>query len=80
MYSTLPRSLKETKLVTNIKVEEDEDVLMARKNLVETKSPAELSAITSLSDIPIPSSIGKLMRPGPKPVASSSDVNSERRR
>jgi len=27
MYSTLPRSLRETKLVTNVKVEEDEEVL-----------------------------------------------------
>merc|ERR1711981_1057270 len=49
MYSTLPRSLRETKLVTNVKVEEDEEVLLARKAMVESKTPAELSAIKSLS-------------------------------
>ena len=59
MYSTLPRSLRETKLVTNVKVEEDEDVLLARKAMVESKTPAELSAIKSLSDLPIPSRVSK---------------------
>ena len=61
MYSTLPRSLRETKLVTNVKVEEDEEVLLARKAVVESKTPAELSAIKSLSDIPIPSRVSKIV-------------------
>merc|ERR1712223_834125 len=61
MYSTLPRSLRETKLVTNVKVEEDEDTLLARKAMVESKSPAELSAIKSLSDLPIPSRVSKIV-------------------
>ena len=61
MYSTLPRSLRETKLVTNVKVEEDEEVLLARKAMVESKTPAELSAIKSLSDLPIPSRVSKIV-------------------
>ena len=61
MYSTLPRSLRETKLVTNVKVEEDEEVLLARKATVESKTPAELSAIKSLSDLPIPSRVSKMV-------------------
>merc|ERR1712228_706944 len=35
--------------------------LPTRQQLVETKSPIELSAITSLSDIPVPSKITKIM-------------------
>merc|ERR1719334_1847896 len=65
MYSTLPRSLRETKLVTNVKVEEDEEKLQARQALVESKSPVELSAITSLSDLPIPSKITRMMNRAP---------------
>ena len=61
MYSTLPRSLRETKLVTNVKVEEDEDTLLARRAMVESKSPAELSAINSISDLPIPSRVSKIV-------------------
>ena len=61
MYSTLPRSLRETKLVTNVKVEEDEEVLLARKAVVESKTPAELSAIKSISDLPIPSRVSKIV-------------------
>merc|ERR1719458_2458233 len=61
LYSTLPRSLRETKLVTNVKVEEDEEVLFARKAMVESKTPAELSAIKSLSDLPIPSRVSKIV-------------------
>ena len=61
MYSTLPRSLRETKLVTNVKVEEDEEVLLARKAMVESKTPAELSAIKSISDLPIPSRVSKMV-------------------
>merc|ERR1719369_738463 len=36
LYSTLPRSMRETKLVTNVKVEEDEDVLRAHQELVQS--------------------------------------------
>merc|ERR1719318_1819994 len=74
MYSTLPRSMRETKLVTNVKVEEDEEKVQARQALVESKSPVELSAITSLSDFPIPSKITRMMNrapAAPAPAAAS---------
>jgi len=61
MYSTLPRSMRETKLVTNVKVEEDQDVLRAHQELVQTRSPTELSAIHTLSDFPIPSKLTRMM-------------------
>ena len=61
MYSTLPRSLRETKLVTKVKVEEDEETLLARRAVVESKSPAELAAINSISDLPIPSRVSRMM-------------------
>ena len=73
--------MKETKLVTNVKIEEDEQVLEARRVLVETKSPVELSAITKLSDIPVPSGlkIQNLLKTGSKP-GSTLDVTEPKRR
>ena len=53
IYASLPRSLKSEVLVRT-KVEEDEEELKRRQNLVETKSPAELSQITSLKEVPVP--------------------------
>ena len=44
------------------KVEEDEEVLKSRQQLVENKTPAELAAISGLSDIPVPTRIQTLMR------------------
>merc|ERR1712226_472187 len=61
LYSTLPRSMRETKLVTNVKVEEDEEVLRARQELVQTRTPAQLSAITCLADLPIPTKLTRMM-------------------
>ena len=63
IYHTLPRSLRETKLITNTKESEGDDPVMEeRRALVETKSPAELSAITKISDFPIPTPIQNLFR------------------
>jgi len=75
MYSTLPRSLRETKLITNVKVEEDEEVLQARQALVESKSPIELSNINSLSDFPIPTKISKLVSRGPAASSPGSKID-----
>ena len=36
------------------KVEENEEELQRKRNLVETKTPAELSQIHSLSEVPVP--------------------------
>merc|ERR1712106_1231047 len=56
MYASLPRSLK-NQLIVRTKVEENEEVLEQRRALVESKSPAELSEIHNLGELPIPSRI-----------------------
>ena len=66
--------MRETKLVTNVKVEEDEETLLARRAMVESKSPAELSAITSISDLPIPSRFSKVMARNQSAGASESKL------
>jgi len=53
IYASLPRSLKKEVMVRS-KVEEDEEELKRRQNLVETKTPAELSQIHSFSEVPLP--------------------------
>jgi hypothetical protein len=53
IYASLPRSLKKEVMVRT-KVEEDEGELKRRQNLVETKTPAELSQIHSLAEVPLP--------------------------
>lgn len=53
IYSTLPSSMKRECLVRS-KVETDYDTLNKRRALVQSKSPAELSQITTLSDLPVP--------------------------
>ena len=84
LYSTLPRSMRETKLVTNVKVEEDEEVLRARHELVQTRTPAQLSAITSISDLPVPSKLTKMMGSressahGPRPASVAASVAGEK--
>merc|ERR1712203_794231 len=84
LYSTLPRSMRETKLVTNVKVEEDEEVLRARQELVQTRTPAQLSTIPSISDLPVPSKLTKMMGSressahGPRPASVAASVAGEK--
>ena len=59
IYATLPKSLK-SELVVRSRVE-DPEVQVERKKLTESKSVSELAAITSLSDLPIPANIEKLI-------------------
>ena len=51
----LPESLTETKLITNIKIEKDQEKLLARQNLIKNHTPAELGNIKNMHDFPIPS-------------------------
>ena len=44
IYASLPRSLK-SELRVRTKVEEDEEELKRRQNLVQSKSPAQLSQV-----------------------------------
>merc|ERR1712241_1178552 len=55
-YASLPRSLK-SELLVRSKVDEDEEKLKYRQTLIETKTPAELSQIHNLSEVPVPKRI-----------------------
>ena len=80
LYGSLPRSLKQDLLV-KARVE-DPDILAERRAIVASKSVSELSQITSLSDIPIPTTLSRAfhksmerlngMKP-PQPVDSVDD-------
>merc|ERR1719336_3477282 len=61
IFSTLPASLKETKLLVKAECE-DPEVQAARAEVVKSKSVNELSQITSLSDVPIPEVIENMMK------------------
>ena len=52
---TLPKSWRDTKLITNVEeCDIDDDTVKQRKLLVETTSPAALSEIRGFSDFPVP--------------------------
>jgi len=53
LQGTLPRSLRTQQLLVSAKVESPE-TLQARRSIVESKSVAELSKVSSFSDIPVP--------------------------
>ncbi len=76
MYGTLPRSMRETKLVTNCREIEDDDLLKLRQDLVLTKSPAQLSEIHGLSDLPIPTKLENMFK---KSRSRSSSISKEKR-
>merc|ERR1712238_151291 len=73
IYNTLPRSWRTQNLQTNCKEVADLDELVKRKELIESKSPAELANISSLSDIPVPSKIKRMMSPSEKIIAKQKD-------
>jgi len=59
----LPESLRETKLITNIKVEKDQEKLLARQSIVKNQTPMELGSIKNLHDFPIPAPLQRLHLP-----------------
>merc|ERR1711887_81797 len=61
IYETLPRSLRETQLVVK-EIVEDQDLVKERQELTRTKSPTELSQITSISEFPIPANVENLLK------------------
>lgn len=81
LYGTLSRSMRETKLVTNTREMEDEEELSKRRELVQSKSPAQLAEFSNgLSDFPVPSRIEKIfkkddMRPGSRARSESLPKN-----
>merc|ERR1740128_1431656 len=61
IYETLPKSLREKQLVVKELVE-DQDLVKERQELTRTKSPAELSQISSISEFPIPANVENLLK------------------
>jgi len=59
LYATLPRSLK-SELAVTTKIQ-DPEVVQERREMVAKKSVNELSQVTTLSDVPIPSPIQKMI-------------------
>ena len=62
LYGTLPRSMRETKLVTNTREIVDAKELEKRQELIRSKTPSELAQIRGFEDIPVPSKIQNVLR------------------
>ena len=62
MYGTLPRSMRETKLLTNTREILDPQELEQRQMLVRSKSPTELAQIQGVGDIPVPTKIQNIFK------------------
>ena len=75
----IPESWKETKLLVRAKVEEDEEVLRSRQQLVETKTPAELGQINGLSDFPVPTRLQTLGRSKKRNLKSTEEKEMSKR-
>jgi len=68
IYASLPSSFRRELLVRSNIANTDYDTLVKRKAIVESKSPAELSQISTLSEIPLPRKIEEwLQTGGPRP-------------
>ena len=61
MYDTLPKSMTETKLLVKAR-EEDPETQKQRQELTRSKSPVELSQMSSISEFPIPTTIEKMLQ------------------
>ena len=68
--------MRETKLLTNCREMLDEDQLKQRQQMVQTKSPTELSEIRGLADLPIPTKLENLFK---KPRSRSNSITKEKR-
>ena len=58
IYDSIPASLKSELIVKS--VEQDQDLVAERQETIRTHTPAQLSEIHSLADVPIPSFIQNL--------------------
>ena len=58
IYDSIPASLKSELMVKT--VEQDQELVAERQETIRTHTPAQLSEIHSLSDVPIPSFIQNL--------------------
>lgn len=62
IYETLPRSMKEQQLLVKAKIDENQEKVKERQELIRTKSPAELSQISSVTDLPIPAPVENMLK------------------
>ena len=60
----LPASFFEQNIVTAIKENMDPEELERNRTLTKTKTPAQLAAINSISDIPVPDKIKNILSSG----------------
>jgi len=63
--------------VTSVKTEEDMEVLEKHRELTQTKTVAELSAITSIADLPIPEKLENFFKGGDKKEKDADDPDAE---
>jgi hypothetical protein len=78
-YDGLPATLKRECLVRS-KVDEDQEELKARQELVNSMNPAELSKMHGISDFPLPRQIDSLVRPSRRQLKSTKDKELQKRR
>ena len=62
LYGTLPRSMREKKLLTNTREMLDAKELEQRQELIRSKTPSELAQIQGFGDIPVPSRLQNVVR------------------
>ena len=77
---TLPKSWREQNLVTKVRDIEDKDEVKLRRELVQSKSPAQLAQITSFGDFPVPKRIQNIMGGGGKKDKSPAAEPPKKRR
>ena len=77
---TLPKSWREQNLVTKVREIEDKDEAKLRRELVQSKSPAQLAQITSFGDFPVPTRIQNIMGGGGKKDKSPAAEPPKKRR
>ncbi|QQP35641.1 Uncharacterized protein FKW44_023923, partial [Caligus rogercresseyi] len=75
----MPESLKKEVLVRST-VEEDPELLKERRELVGSKTPAELSRIGGFSDFPLPEKIEGLVRPSRRNLRSTKQKDMSKKR
>ena len=58
----MPKSWKEQNLITAVETDQDPEVIALRRELTQSKTPAELSQITSVADLPIPTALENFLK------------------
>lgn len=54
--------MKEQQLLVKAKIDENQEKVKERQELIRTKSPAELSQISSVTDLPIPAPVENMLK------------------